>query len=412
MSYNKTPDFVSWQEEPGFGLYLHIPFCKTRCQFCEYVTMAAPSEAKVDLYLDTLRNELDFYRERIDFSHKTLYGFDIGGGTPTLLSELQLERLLHPLLPFLNSLHKAADYEQSIETNPEIACYNPNLLKLLTDYGFSRISMGIQTENSTLLKNMNRGYQSNLKYDLAIENFRKVGFKKINLDIMYGLPNQTLQSWEETLRFIIGFQPDQISVYETRYKDSLLSNQSSCLDLDVLIRMYELSYALLTDAGYSALYGSSAFTKNPQDEGLSSYLRKRTTEFIPYLGLGIGSQSMTSKYLSYNYGKNKFSLSGYIDAVNAGRPLEFYYQLPQDELCAKYIAIAFYLGYIHYKNLEQRLGFDFLATYKDQIAFLTEHGLIGITDDKITLTREGYCVYHGIIALFHSNVVQEYISRL
>jgi len=412
LEYNSLPDYSAWDKEQGLGIYIHIPFCKTKCKFCEYVTMQAPQEEMIDRYLDAILHEAALYRERINFHNKVLFGFDIGGGTPTLLSESQLEKLLNGISPFINSLKHIPDYEQGIETNAEIACQNPHMLQLLTAHGFTRISMGIQTFNQNLLTDLNRGYQANIPYGTAIENFHKAGFKKVNLDLMYGLPGQDIRSWEETLKSIPILQPDQVSVYETRYKDSQLLNLHGQLDLNLLNRMYELAYDRLTAAGYSACCGSTAFTKDPGDEGLSSYLRNRTDRFIPYIGLGIGSQGMTREHLSYNYGKNDFDLAAYISFTEQGRPIEFFYKLPPEEILAKYIAISFYLGHIAYSELEQRMGIDFLLSYREPLNFLLKRGLIDLGDTRITLTKKGYRVYHGIIVLFYSKRVQEYIGSL
>lgn len=407
--YRADTDYSAWAGEEGLGLYLHIPFCKTRCRFCEYVTMSLPDKALVEQYLNAVNNELTHYREQLPLSGKILHGFDMGGGTPTLLSSSQLEWLFTGLQPFISSLEKSGDYEQAIETNTEIACNNLPLLKTFKDLGFTRISMGIQTVSENLLADLNREYQATLAYNQAMENFNKTGFEKINLDVMYGLPGQSMKSWEETLHFILTLKADQISIYETRYKDSLLNNRCRSLNLDSLNWMYELAYDCLISAGYYGYYGSTAFTRNFNDKGLSSYLRKRTTEFIPYLGLGIGAQTMTREYLSYNFGKNSFDLAGYITEAGKGTPVEYYYKLPDEETAAKYIAISFYLGYINYPLLSARMGFDFLSLYRQQIDFLLEQDFINIDAEKITLTRRGYRKYHGIITLFYPARTLNYI---
>lgn len=407
-TYNGPVTFSCWNKEPGFGLYIHIPFCKGKCRFCEYTTMPLPGETMVEAYIDSVVMELSLYKEKIDFESKEIYGFDIGGGTPSLLSDRLLDKLLSNVIPITDKMGKPADYEQSFETNVEMAANNPGFLKILREYGFSRISMGVQTVDSAVLSRMDRGDQEGFSYKKAVANFRAAGFQKVNLDVMYGLPGQTLQSWEKTMDYVLSLNPDQISVYETRYKDSLLKNQQEQVAFPFLLSLYDLGFKKIQAAGFYGRYGTSAFTKNRDDTGLSSYLGKRTTQFISYIGLGAGSQGMTREHLSYNYSKLSGNIQEYMANIAKRRSIEFFYRLPVNEILGKYIGISYYLGYLNYKELNRRLGIDFLKTYEEVLQFLKTRDFILIDEDNMYLTPLGYKHYHGIIPLFYSTGVQDY----
>jgi len=396
-----------WEGAKDFALYIHIPFCKSRCDYCEYTTTQIVSNEFTEKYLSAVIYELNLYENKIDFTDNTLYGFDIGGGTPTLLSVKQMDYLLSNVKPFVDNFKQEKFFEQGIETNTIITNNSSEILKLLTEYGFTRISLGIQSASSKILKSLNREIEAESNYFKALEVCRKAGFKKINLDIMYGLPGQTLSSWINTLKLILKLNPEQISIYETRYKDSKLKRSSH--NAESLFKMYNKAYNFLNSEGYRGIYGTTAMTKNSGDLGLSSYLHYRTTDFINYIGLGASSQSMTMQHLSYNYAKASGKIEEYIEQSFKNSPVEYFYLLPKEEIIAKHVSISFYLGFLNYRLLDKKLNIKFIKIFKEELEFLQNNSLIIIDDEKIKMTGKGVKNIHGIIPLFYSKNAKEYL---
>ena len=208
-----TPfDFL--ENESELSLYIHIPFCSKICSFCEYVTNRFDEDLSTK-YVDVLLNEIDKTIDRI--RDKELLGLDIGGGTPLVLSEYNLNRIFNSI-----SRLDRSNLITSIETTPEIAANQIDKLKLVSDAGFNRISMGVQTNSSHLQNVTNRNLDSKL-VETAVENISK-HFKIFNVDLMYGLPSQNVEDMASTIVDLINLDIPQITLYEMRYGMTNLKN--------------------------------------------------------------------------------------------------------------------------------------------------------------------------------------------
>ena len=173
------------------GLYAHIPFCETRCSFCEYTVTRRSEHSSVALYMDAILRELELYEEAIDLRSKTLAGFDIGGGTPSFVPAGEIDRLVRAVRGRL-AFREGADI--SIETTPKIAAAEPSKLRAYRESGIERISMGIQVIEPDLLKVLNREANGIETHRAAVDNLRDAGFRRLNLDLMYGFKDQSLES--------------------------------------------------------------------------------------------------------------------------------------------------------------------------------------------------------------------------
>eukprot|EP01084_Bolivina_argentea_P315327 546277_1 len=168
-------------------IYAHIPFCATRCQFCEYTVIdpkAGKQQDTHNIYFNHLLKEFDFYSQLLDFKNKTLTGFDIGGGTPSIVSSDHIHRLYDKVTNTFNHGDKLLDV--SIETTPKIAANEPDKIKSYKKMGINRISFGLQTTDFTLAKKLGR---TDANYvNKAVDNIRNAGFESLNIDLMYGFP--------------------------------------------------------------------------------------------------------------------------------------------------------------------------------------------------------------------------------
>ena len=206
----------AWQSIDRLGLYVHIPFCEARCGFCEYTVVDPSTNADTeDLYFDLLHREFELYSKALGAPNKTLIGFDIGGGTPSVASVANIARVVEDAW---RCFHLPDQVAISIETTPKIAAHQPEKVQAYYDLGIRRISMGVQTINARLLQEAGRTGTSVAYNQRATGHIRQAGFQRFNVDVMYGFARQSLSSLEATLQHVISLQPDYITLYRTRYK--------------------------------------------------------------------------------------------------------------------------------------------------------------------------------------------------
>lgn len=378
-------------------LYVHVPFCQSRCKFCEYVVMEKPTEQDPDRYVEHLLKEIELYRPMI--GDKPIVGYDLGGGTPIFLSIENLQRITESIRRF----NLQDGMYLSVETTPVIAANDPEKIKAIRDLGYNRISMGFQTVSPKLLETLGRE-GSEFLYEKAVSNIRKAGFDRLNIDLMYGFLNQTDEDFANTIKYTIAMNPEFITLYRNRYKGTKLEPESQGVTLYKVNRQYDIAYRLLKEAGYVANNGKNTFSRIPGDLGTSSYLTRRVVNVTSYVGFGLGAQSFVGNYLAYNLGCADHKLEKYFAAIDEGRlPINDIADMPISEVRAKAISVMFYFGYISMKAYQKRFGEDFRTVWRAQIRFLIDNQLMEFVDeDTFMLTDYGAAHLYGIIPLFYS----------
>lgn len=395
MMYKVVKDNIEAQKE--LCLYVHVPFCQARCKFCEYVVMDNPSDAASETYVEYLLKEIEMYREII--KDKPIVGYDLGGGTPSYLSIDNLTKITNSI----KSFNLKEGMYLSIETTPVIAANDFEKIKAIKDLGYNRISMGFQTVSEKLLESLGREGSKSI-YEKAVENIRKAGFDRLNVDLMYGFLNQSDEDFANTIKYTIALGPEFITLYRNRYKGTKLEAESQGVTLYKVNRQYDIAYRLLKEAGYIANNGKNTFSKIPNDLGTSSYLTKRVVDATSYVGFGLGAQSFVGNYLAYNLGCADHKLEKYIAAIdNNILPINDIANMPIEEVRAKAISVMFYFGFISMKAYNLRFREDFREVYKTQIEFLEDNYLMEFVDeDTFMLTDYGAAHLYGIIPLFYS----------
>lgn len=388
-------------------LYVHIPFCETRCSFCEYTVVGKDEREQTEVYVDALIRELELYDAAIDLQQRRFHGLDIGGGTPAYLSIAQIERILA-------AVHARASFVEgsdiSIETTPKIAAADPAKIASYRALGIDRISMGIQVIQPDLLKILNRSENGIEHHHRAVEAIRTAGFARLNLDLMFGFANQSLASWQATLEHAIALDPEYITLYRMRYKLTRISHQADEVTLAQVRPMSALAKQVLREAGYHANPGKTTYSKISGDVGTSSYLARRVQTGIPYLGLGLGAQTFTHTTIAYNDGAAGKRLRPYLDSVEAERlPIQDLYDLPARQMMGKMCAVSFYFGEIQRAPFEAKFGVALEQVFADEIEFLRARGLMELRDEALSLTSEGAQYKPGIIPLFAAPSIQRYL---
>lgn len=266
------------------GIYIHIPFCASRCIYCDFYSTTI--RGKAHEYVDAILKE---YEERSDFlpSEEPLRTIYIGGGTPSQLPITELKRLID----FFNNKDVK---EFTIEANPEDIC--EEWAKAVGQYPNIRISIGVQSLNDNELRIINRRHNSKKPLE-AVKFLREAGIKNISVDLMYGLPTQSLETWEESINGIIALNPEHISAYclsveeESPLRKLIEKGELSPADEDLCLEMAELLRKKLKEAGYIQ-YEISNYSK----PGFESKHNSSYWDGTPYLGLGPGAHSYDGKY--------------------------------------------------------------------------------------------------------------------
>ncbi len=384
----------------GLSYYIHIPFCRHLCKFCEYTRFQAGDRKQEDRYLGLLEAQIRAFLKTHSVSR--VYGLDIGGGTPSALDDGNFEQVLK-LAEYL--LHgdpsigiprpvQADGFENSIEIS--FSTVSKKKIQLIGEYGIRRVSAGIQSLSRGLLEKQGRAFSTVRDIEAAMRALHEASVAKINLDLMYGMPEQTDDMIDGTLDVIEQLRPEQVTVYEMRY--NRMKTIPKEVTRDLLYRQYRIFFGRLTGMGYRGVFGRNTFTRC-EDQGVSSYLWYRMNQGIPYKGFGISAQSMGMEGIAYGSLKNT-ELTAIPDMASIGAASN--YLLPGDEMAAKYVSIGMYSGRFRLDVLSRFLGSDARKWFAEELAYLLRHGYIRITGDEASVTEKGFRYYGAVTALFWS----------
>ena len=384
---------LPFDKESRLSFYIHIPFCKQLCSFCEYTRMLCPDESLQREYLVAVANDIDQFKQQ--YPDITLLGFDIGGGTPTSLSEDNFSLLMQIYQKAVIGLRVDDKYEPSIEGT--FNTLSERKLAEMSRHGFHRLSLGVQSSCRFVLQQHKRQASDVSMMDSWLKLAWEKGIEKVNLDFMYGLHGQDETTIRKDLDVINQLQPQQVTLYELR------TNMISAKDIpskEVLCNQYAQYYNGLIALGYKARFGQNTFSVDIEDEGVSSYLRERMLNGAAYKGFGLSAQSMSSSGVAYNVGKLSASPQ---HALNAkGFPEQFTYLLPPNEMASKYMAISAYNGSFSIGRLKD---FGFHEDYLNEILdFCIGEGLMYKGElDRIVVSQKGVKYYGALFSLFYSN---------
>ena len=299
------------------GIYIHIPFCKTRCIYCDF--FSSTSINKKSQYIDALCKELELRKDYLAGEEiQTIY---FGGGTPSQLSADDFDRFLATLgMTLLNARHSEHSEEPkeiTVEANPDDI--TPQYLDSLKNLPFNRISIGIQSFNDAELHFLNRRHNAE-KAIQAVKICQEYGFSNISIDLMYGLPNQTMKIWEETLNQALALNIQHISAYHLIYEEGTklheLQKQQKItpIDEDLSVEMFSKMVDLLEANGFEH-YEISNFAK-------SGFISRHNSSYwngTHYLGIGTAAHSFNGKARHWNIA----DIDEYIKRINLGQlPVE------------------------------------------------------------------------------------------
>ena len=392
--YSSTGEIVF--NDKYVSLYIHIPFCETLCKFCEYIKFVKKDSNQEKEYVEAVIKDIEEFYEK--YPNKILCGLDIGGGTPTALSEENFEHLLSSVKQIVDKYQKIDNFLPSIEAT--FSTISEKKVKDIVKYGFKRVSFGLQTFDKRVLKKYNRNngdIESILK---TIRMCRRQGVEIINIDLMYGLEFINRSAIKATMNVIKQIAPEHLTFYE--FRTNILGIKENYTKQQ-LYKQYKALYKASQRCGYKGRFGQNTFSRL-NDRGLSSYLENRMLKFINYYGVGISAQSKGDNGLSYNYGKNH---EKYPDCFENGRIKKGdTYLLPEQELLSKFIAVSGYYGAINLNVCSQIIKQDFGQKYQNEIEFLKHKKYINIQDGNMIITKKGFEYYGAILGMFYK---EEYV---
>lgn len=286
------------------GIYLHIPFCKTRCTYCDFYTLT--NESNIDAFVEAICSEVALRKDEIHEEVKTIY---FGGGTPSRLSISQFEKIFEALYQNYNIDSNA---EITVEANPDDL--SDEYLKTLSNLPVNRLSIGIQSFNDNELKFLSRRHSSHQAIN-SIKLAKSHGFNNISVDLMYGLPDQTEEIWRDNLKQVTDLDIQHLSAYhliyeeKTRMYSMLQAGKIKPVDEELSTTMFSMLIDWMTSHNFIQ-YEISAFGK----EGCFSQHNTSYWKNRKYLGLGPAAHS----YNGYDRSWNVSSLNKYIKGVESG----------------------------------------------------------------------------------------------
>ncbi|MEZ5496328.1 MAG: oxygen-independent coproporphyrinogen III oxidase [Gammaproteobacteria bacterium] len=390
------------------SLYFHIPFCDTLCFFCACNKIATKKRDKADLYLDYLEKEMAMVSALYD-KDRIVEQMHFGGGTPTFLTDAQFERmweLIKKYFPIINTENR--DY--SIEIDPRSVTRES--MEKLAGYGFNRFSLGVQDVNPKVQQAVNRIQPTEMTRDI-IQACRDVNARSVSVDLIYGLPFQTLESFSQTVDAVIEMSPDRMSVFNYAHLPHLFSPQKRINAEDLppaeeKLAILQMTIEKLNAAGYVYI-GMDHFAK-PDDElaiaqtngSLQRNFQGYTTHAeLDLVALGVSSISS----VNHSFSQNVKSLDQYYSILDNDKlPIYRGYQLNDDDLLRKKviqdIACQFELDF---KKIEDKFDIEFesyFAKELDDLKDMQKDDLLQFNDNGFTVSPAGRILVRHICMVF------------
>jgi oxygen-independent coproporphyrinogen-3 oxidase len=394
----KTSDRLSFDGIDDLSFYIHIPFCQSLCKYCEYIKYKKTSESIERQYLDIVEGDMREFTEQSATGNTLLRGFDIGGGTPTVLSTKNFAMLIEMSAGYARRFKRAEPFKGSIEAT--FNTIDEDKIAIISDHSdiFSRISFGLQSTSCAFLRDNNRDNGQTHRMADIFHSCRQQGINTINLDLMYGFVNQTKEEIEATMKVVERLMPEHLTVYELR--TNMLSRYPIAT-AEQRFEQYSYLYDLITRLGYKGRFGMNTFSLIG-DDGLSSYLQHRMMKNGSYKGFGIAAQSKNDTGISYNIGKNGESLERCLSQNTFEKDGDSY-RLPPRELLSKYVAISGYCGMIDLFVMEKILHSDPSMVFEKELDFLLNNQYIEKDGTMLYLTPKGFLHYGAVLSMFYNN---------
>lgn len=400
-------------ENRDLSLYFHLPFCDTLCYFCGCNMMVTRNFDKIDRYIDYIEKEIRILKNLIDGDRKVIQ-LHWGGGTPTHLRPDQIRRLgqiIHDNFEF------KSEAEVGVEIDPRELTFDH--MKALRDMGFNRCSMGVQDFDAKVQETVNRIQPEDITRQ-TVDWSRELGFKSINLDLMYGLPFQEVDSFSTTIDKILAMNPDRLAVFNYAHLPRMIKHQKLIKEewippREKKLRLLKLSIDKLSDAGYTYI-GMDHFAK-PDDELTvameNGTLYRNFQGYSTHAGINLFALGITSiAMLSDVYMQNVKTLKEYYEKIDQGNlPVYRGIILNQDDILRREVITELMCNFrLKKERIESKYGIEFdnyFGEALDHLNTLKEDGLVELDNDSISVTNAGRLLIRNIAMKFDAYLMKK-----
>lgn len=363
----------------GGAIYVHVPFCGQKCRYCDFVSFGGISEGLQERYVEALCQEIALVSGRLGWRPETVF---VGGGTPTVLSLAALEQLLAALA---RCFVTEALAEYTVEANP--GTLTAEKLALLRRYGVNRLSMGVQSAHQAELALLGRTHTFQEAQE-GVKMARAAGFNNISVDLIYGLPGQTVNDWRETLQAVLALDTEHVSLYQLKIEEGTVFGQwletgrIAEFDDEIALEMYELGRTLLEARGYQQ-YEISNYAR-PSYASLHNQVYWLTED---YYGLGLAAHS----FLRPSRFFNPTVIKDYLAPLEAGSlPQQEQETLTKREAMEETIFMGLRMNAgVELSAFQRRYGEDARQVFEEAIAKCQRNGWLEIAGDRLRLTDQG-----------------------
>ncbi|SEA21651.1 MULTISPECIES: oxygen-independent coproporphyrinogen III oxidase [Acidovorax] len=388
------------------SLYVHIPFCESLCYYCACNKIITKHHDRADVYLRYLSREIDLHTAHCG-TGQVVSQLHLGGGTPTFLSDDGLRQLMATLR---RSFTFAPGGEYSIEVDPRTV--TSDRLAVLAELGFNRLSFGVQDFDAEVQKAVHRIQPAEQVFAL-VEASRALGFESVNVDLIYGLPRQTPESFDRTLAQVAQLRPDRIALYAYAHLPDRFKPQRRIISTELpaasaKVTMLSRSLDAFIDAGYVyvgmdhfALPTDALAVAKRQGRLHRNFQGYSTQPDCDLIGLGVSAIGRVGA----TYSQNAKSLEEYYDHLDQGRlPVVRGLALNRDDLVRRAVIMALMCqGEVLFEPMDQAWLIDFrkyFAPELEQLESMAEQGLVALSAEGVKVTPMGWFFVRGIAMVF------------
>lgn len=401
---------------PPLSLYFHLPFCQSLCYFCACNKIITQDHGRSAEYIRYVCREMDLLAPELGGDRRTVQ-LHLGGGTPTFMSKDELAALMEATRRHFDF---TSDAELGVEIDPRTV--NEDTLSFLASLGFNRCSFGVQDFDPEVQAAVNR-IQPVEMVENAVRASRDTGYQSVNADLIYGLPRQTLESFERTIDEVIRISPDRIALYNyahlpARFKAQRMVKPEDLPSAETRLQIFLLSTRRLLDAGYVYI-GLDHFAK-PDDELNRARLDKSlhrnfqgytTRAECDLLGFGVSAIGKVGR----SYSGNVRTVNAYYEALDQGRlPVERGLDLSTDDVLRREVIMILMCSMpLRFAEIDEKYGIEFESYFASELERLRpyeEVGLMQLQDRVITVTPKGRLFVRALGMVFDRYLAQPTVS--
>jgi oxygen-independent coproporphyrinogen-3 oxidase len=393
-------------DEP-LSLYVHLPFCRERCSFCGCNVIITQKPGVASAYIEDLEREVELVASKLGRRNR-LVQYHWGGGTPTFLTEEEIERVWNAIA---KRFVFEKDAEVAIEVDPRVTTHRQ--AELLVRLGFNRFSMGVQDFDSDVQEAVNRYQTYNQTKDLH-EYLRGLGVDSINFDFIYGLPKQSPETFRKTIELALTLRPDRVAVYSYAYVPWIKANQKAIVveelpPREVKLRLFGIAHELFLGAGYQqigmdhfAVAGDSLAKAAREHTLFRNFMGYTTHPARDYIGVGVSSIGD----LGGAFAQNTKKLNRYKDALDRGLPPieRGFVRSRDDEIRRDVIQSLMCNFWLDIPAVERQHGIEFASYFADALKELREgpaaSGFVRLGPEVIEVTEAGRLFVRNICMAF------------